>query len=257
MAASALQAVLCDVDGTLAETERDGHRVAFNAAFKACGLSWHWDEAHYGHLLRITGGRERVLHDMHARPDAPASDDERDVLARAVHAKKNAAYADIVARGLIPIREGVASLMSQCHASGVRMGIATTTSRANVSALLKFHLGTEWAQQFAAVVCGEDVLHKKPDPAVYIQALRLLDINPINAVAIEDSPAGAAAARAAGIAVIVTRSAYFKDDTIEGALAVGPGLHTRYGWQPQLAAGANDGRHIGLFDIEAWRAAAR
>ncbi len=135
-----LKALLWDVDGTLAETERDGHRLAFNQAFESFGLNWHWDEAHYGVLLRIAGGRERLLHDMAARPDAPLRADERAALASAIHASKNAIYADIVGgtggtgSDGIPLRDGVLGLMQQCRDSGVHMGIATTTSKANVEA---------------------------------------------------------------------------------------------------------------------------
>jgi phosphoglycolate phosphatase-like HAD superfamily hydrolase len=58
----ALRAIIFDVDGTLANTERDGHRPAFNAAFAEVGLSWHWDEAFYGTLLDVAGGLERIRH---------------------------------------------------------------------------------------------------------------------------------------------------------------------------------------------------
>ena len=59
-----LKALLWDLDGTLAETEADGHLPAFNQAFEASGLPWRWSDADYRDLLRITGGRERILHDM-------------------------------------------------------------------------------------------------------------------------------------------------------------------------------------------------
>ena len=101
-----IKAVLWDVDGTVAETERDGHRVAFNQAFEACGVPWRWDEVAYGDLLRVTGGRERLMHDMNNRTDAPALAGQRDALAREIHAHKNAIYADLVKRGGIPLREG-------------------------------------------------------------------------------------------------------------------------------------------------------
>ena len=117
----ALKALLWDVDGTLAETERDGHRAAFNRAFEAFGVPWRWDEAHYGGLLAITGGRERLLFDMLQRADAPP-EAERDTLARALHARKNAFYAEIVNAGAIPLRDGVQALMQQCEGQGVRMG---------------------------------------------------------------------------------------------------------------------------------------
>ncbi len=246
-----LRAVLWDVDGTIAESERDGHRVAFNMAFEACGVRWRWDAAHYGDLLRITGGRERLLFDMNTRSDAPTVS-EREAVARSIHAKKNAFYAGLVAGGAIALRSGVLTLMRQCRERGVRMGITTTTSRSNVEALMRVHLGERWADWFAVTVCGEDVQRKKPDPEVYLNALRSLAIGPLEAVAIEDAPGGLAAARAADIPVVVTRSAYFLNAPIEGAVAVGPGLHDRRGWRPALRAGDDDDRGVDLDDIEGW-----
>jgi beta-phosphoglucomutase-like phosphatase (HAD superfamily) len=216
-----LKALLWDVDGTLAETERDGHRVAFNRAFEDCGVPWRWDEAQYGALLRITGGRERLLFDMNQRPNAPPPA-ERDAIARAVHAKKNAYYAELVNSAGIALREGVLDLMNECRERNVRMGIATTTSRTNVEALLRVHLGVRWADRFAVIVCGEDVQQKKPDPEVYVKALHALAIGPLDAA------------------------------PIEGAVAVGPGLHTRHGWRPGLQVAAGDTRGVDLDDIEGW-----
>ena len=249
----ALKALLWDVDGTLAETERDGHRVAFNRAFEACGVPWRWDEAHYGGLLAITGGRERLLFDMLQRADAPP-EAERDTLARALHARKNAFYAEIVNAGAIPLRDGVQALMQQCEGQGVRMGIATTTSRSNLDALLRMHLGPHWAGRFAVTLCGEDVQRKKPDPEVYLKALGTLGIDAPDAVAIEDAPAGVAAARAAGVAVVVTRSAYFWASPVEGAMAIGPGLHDRRGWLPALPGCGGSVAGVGLDDLQAWHA---
>ena len=248
------KALLWDVDGTMAETERDGHRVAFNLAFEACGSPWRWDEARYGELLQVSGGRERLMHDMNTRSDAPVLAGEREALAKAVHARKNAFYADIVRSGAIALRPGVRALMEQCRTRGVRMAVATTTSRSNLDALLGVHLGRDWNTWFSAVVCGEDVRRKKPDPEVYLQTLEALGIGPLEAVAIEDSPGGVAAARAADVPVMVTLSAYFGQSTIEGAIAIGPGLHQRAGWRPALPAGPGADAAVGLDDIEAWAA---
>ena len=248
---AALKALLWDVDGVLAESERDGHRVAFNRAFETCGQAWRWDEAHYGELLRITGGRERLMFDMNRRADAPPFA-ERDAIAHAIHLRKNAFYAEFVNSGGIPLRGGVLALMQQCRERGVRMGIATTTSRSNLEALMRVHLGERWAAGFSVTVCGEDVQGKKPDPEVYLEALRALAIGPLETVAIEDAPGGVAAARAADIPVVVTRSAYFAKTPIAGAVAVGPGLHDRRGWRPALRAGTAPDDTVGLDDIEAW-----
>ncbi len=229
-----VKAILWDVDGVLAETERDGHRVAFNRAFEAHGLSWRWSVEHYGELLAVTGGRERLMHDMRNRADAPQVADERDKLARALHKAKNQFYAELVRTQGLPLREGVQSLLQACRKRGLRMAVTTTTSRSNLDALMHHHFGADWATGFDAVVCGEDVAQKKPDPDVYLQALKQLDLGPLETLAIEDSPGGVAAARAAHVPVVVTRSIYFANATLDGAVAIGPGLGQRQGWRPAL-----------------------
>ena len=248
---ASLRALLWDVDGTLAETERDGHRVAFNLAFEACGVPWRWSVEEYGELLAITGGRERLLHDMAQRgADAPPPH-EREALARELHAIKNARYAEQVAEAGIALREGVAELIEEASTRGVRLAIVTTTSRANVDVLLRRHLGAKWQQRFAACVCGEDVQRKKPDPQAYHLALQALGLAPLQTCALEDSPGGVAAARAADVPVVVVRSTYFADAAIDGAVAIGPSLGSRRGWRPALEGGGGEGR-VTLDDIARW-----
>jgi len=243
-----MNALLWDVDGTLAETERDGHRVAFNAAFEAAGLAWRWSIERYGELLAVTGGRERLLHDMATRLDAPASPDERDSLARELHRIKNERYAQIVAAGGIALRPGVRELMEECATAGLPMAIATTTSRSNVEALLAAQLGAQWERRFACVLCAEDAPRKKPDPQVYRLALERLRLPGEAVLAIEDSPAGVAACVSAGVPVVVTRSIYFTGAPAAGAVAVGPSLHAGAGWAP-----ACNGR-VGLARLRRWHA---
>jgi HAD superfamily hydrolase (TIGR01509 family) len=226
----ALRALIWDVDGTLAETERDGHLPAFNAAFEAAGVPWRWSAERYGELLGVTGGYERLLHDMQTQPEAPKSQAEREALARRLHLDKNARYAQIVAAGGIPLREGVRELMDDCREAGVAMAIATTTSRSNVDALLGAHLGLGWQAWFACVLCGEDAARKKPDPLVYTLALERLRTGAREVLAIEDSPVGVRACVGAGVPVVVSRSVYFAEAVHPEAVAAGPGLGQRAGW---------------------------
>jgi HAD superfamily hydrolase (TIGR01509 family) len=206
------------------------------------GLPWRWNGRATGELLRITGGRERLLHDMATRTDAPVLAGQREALARELHRLKNTIYADIVRGGALPLRAGVAELMADCREAGVRQAIVTTTSRSNLDALLTQALGPRWADGFATLVCGEDVQRKKPDPEAYVQAVKALGLSPLQAVAIEDSPGGVAAARAADVPVLVVLSHYFADAIIDGAIAIGPGLTSgaagarRSGPAPRLAA---------------------
>lgn len=220
----ALRALIWDVDGTLAETERDGHRVAFNDAFATLGLPWRWSVQRYGELLTTSGGLERLQRDLAGRDDAPRSAVERLALARELHRRKNAAYLRRMAEGAIALRPGVLRLMQQAQANDARLAIATTTGRANVDALLSHALGTRWAERFAAVVCADDAPLKKPHPQVYDLALRRLALHVDDALAVEDSPQGLASARAAGIEVLLTRSAYFADIRGDGAIAACDGL---------------------------------
>ncbi len=232
-----LAALLWDVDGTLAETERDGHRVAFNAAFESLGLPWRWDEAHYGRLLAVTGGRERLLHDMAQRTDGPRNAHERHSLAQALHLRKNEHYALLVAQGRVPLRPGVRAVLEACRAAGLRQAIVTTTSRSNVQALLTRALGNDWRAMFDGVVCGEDVARKKPDPLAHRLALDHLRLRPEQALALEDSPAGAQAAQAAGVPVAVTRSSYFAQEPFTGLVAVGNDLSRAQHWRSATGSG--------------------
>ncbi len=241
------KALLWDVDGTLAETERDGHLVAFNRAFEELGIPWRWSERDYGALLQVSGGRERLLHDLQFR-HLDTGEDPQSLVDR-LHRLKNTFYANIASRGEVALREGVRELLVECAAAGIRMGIATTTSRSNVDALLGAQLGADWESKFAAIVCAREAPKKKPDPEVYRLALRILELPAHQVVAIEDAPAGIAAAQAAGVPVLVTRSHYFAAVDSRGALAAGPSLARTDGWHPR--ADPRAGR-IGLQQIARW-----
>jgi HAD superfamily hydrolase (TIGR01509 family) len=215
--AGRLKALIWDVDGTVAETERDGHLVAFNLAFEALGLPWRWSEADYRPLLEVTGGRERLLHFMARCDDAPAAPAALEFLARELHARKNRFYAERVAQGHIAARPGVLRLMAECEAAGVKLALVTTTSGSNIQALFASLMGPDWRQRFATVVGAEEAPLKKPHPQAYALALQQMDLAADEAFAIEDAPNGLQAARAAGIACGITRSAFFEQAEYPGA----------------------------------------
>lgn len=221
-----LRALLWDVDGTVAETERDGHRVAFNQAFEALGLPWRWGVAHYGELLRVAGGVERLHHDLAQRPEAPADPQAREQLVRALHRAKTAAYTARVAQRALTARPGVQRLVAECQAAGLALAVVTTTSRANVDALFTGLWGGAWTRFFTTVVCAEDAPLKKPHPQAYQRALQQLALPAHEAFALEDSPAGLQAARAAGVACGITRGAYFLGEVFDGAAWVQADLET-------------------------------
>jgi HAD superfamily hydrolase (TIGR01509 family) len=220
------EAVVFDVDGTLAETERDGHRVAFNRAFAEAGLPWQWDERLYGELLAVTGGRERIA--SYARRFAPQwlRDDRAVERIAELHRRKNGHYAAIVEAGALSLRPGVARLLDALRGAGVRIAIATTTSRDNLDVLLRSTLGADGPSRFEVSVCGEDVARKKPDPEAYLLALQQLQLPAPRCIAVEDSANGLRAALAAGIPTVIVRSLYTRQEDFGGALRVFDGYAT-------------------------------
>ena len=195
-------ALLWDVDGTLAETELDGHRLAFNRAMAEAGLPWQWDAERYLSLLRISGGLERLAFFLQQMEGAPADPDRVEGLQRA----KQRHYRALVAAGELQLRPGVQRLMREAASAGLPQVIVTTSGRSAVQALLD-RLLPDHPQLLHRWICGEDVRRKKPDPEAYLQALAGLGLAPATTLAIEDSANGVAAAHAAGVPVLVTRSA--------------------------------------------------
>lgn len=199
-AGSPIRALLWDVDGTLAETELEGHRCAFNRAFAEEGLPWDWDVDVYLQLLRISGGRERMRAYGRERGSA-ASEEQIERLQR----RKQLHYEQLVRSGAVGLRPGVRRLILEASAAGLPQAIVTTSGRASVQALAQ-GAAAGLAKAFAFWVCGEDVERKKPDPQGYWQAIERLGLAPNQVLAIEDSRNGLQAASSAGLPCLVTLS---------------------------------------------------
>jgi beta-phosphoglucomutase-like phosphatase (HAD superfamily) len=225
MSATPLQALIFDVDGTLADTE-SAHRAAFNHAFSELGLNWEWDEALYTELLEISGGKERILHYWKtSRPDMR----EVDAMAlqetvNRLHELKTAAYESAVNSGAVSLRPGVLKLMDEALAEGLQLSIATTTSPVNIAALLRRAVGADWRLNFSAIGDASTAPIKKPHPQVYLQMLAALKLAPASCLAFEDSGNGLRSARAAGLATLITPTSYTAQHDFTGAMRVLPDL---------------------------------
>jgi HAD superfamily hydrolase (TIGR01509 family) len=204
---SELQALLFDVDGTLADTE-EVHRQAFNHAFKAAGLDWEWSPERYLELLSVTGGKERIRHYMQQQQPGVELPPDTDTFIAGLHAEKTSNYIALLTTGRVPLRPGVDRLIREAHEQGLRLAIVTTTTPANVSALFKHSFGGHEDDWFEVVAAGGVVSRKKPAPDIYTYTLSKLGLSAGDCLALEDSENGLKAARAAGVEVLVTVNPY-------------------------------------------------
>ena len=220
-----LQAIIFDVDGTLADTEF-AHMAAFNEAFQHENLDWQWDTATYTKLLEVSGGKERITHywkQIQPGLKSIGGGAFADTVQR-IHDQKTAAYERMVIQGAVKLRPGVLKLIEQAFEADIRLAIATTTSKVNVSALLRQAIGLNWSDYFLVIEDASTAPKKKPHPQAYIQTLARLNLPAGACIAIEDSANGLKAALAAGLATVITINSFTEQHDFAGALCVLPSL---------------------------------
>ena len=217
--AAVIKALILDCDGVLADTEKDGHLVAFNLAFDDLGLPFRWDEETYGKLLRVGGGKERFAAYLREHPEI---DTGRDVaeLAAEVHQRKTQHYVELIASGAVPSRPGVKRLVQEALDAGWLVAEASTSAVVSVEAVLKSVVGEALRGRMAGVFAGDMVPKKKPAPDIYWMAMKQIGVEPDQVIVIEDSASGAQAAAAAGCKHLVTLSYYTVDEQFPDAAAI-------------------------------------
>lgn len=213
-----LEALLFDCDGVICETERDGHRVSFNKAFEKEGVDANWDEELYGHLVKISGGKERMAHYFSKDTQKYLPKKFTPEYIAQMHKLKTQIFTELCGR--LPARPGVVRLMREAHAKGLPIFICSTSSEKSVSAIAKSVLGDDFEKVITKIYAGDIVKAKKPAPDIYILPQREYDINPENCIVVEDTDNGLRAARAAGMNCLITVSVYSVGEEFNGALAV-------------------------------------
>ncbi|GIF64296.1 phosphatase [Asanoa ishikariensis] len=216
-------ALVFDCDGVLADTERFGHLPAFNQAFAEFGLPVRWDEEEYGRRLAIGGGKERMKSlltpEFVAEAGLPTDAAGQAEAVAAWHRRKTELYTAMVEAGKLPARPGIARIVEEAYAAGWPLAVASTSAEPSVRAVLEHAVGPDRARDFT-VLAGDVVPHKKPAPDIYLLTLERLGLAPHEAVVVEDSHNGLEAAKAAGIACVVTVNGYTADEDFTGAAFV-------------------------------------
>lgn len=215
-----LKALIFDVDGTLANTEKEGHRVAFNLAFRELGLSWEWSVELYGQLLDVAGGKERIRNYLDRFHPTVAQPLSLERFIEDIHRRKNHHFGSLLKSGGIPLRSGVERLLNEARDAGLSLSIATTATPESVKILLESTLGTAAFDWFDVVAAGDMVMDKKPSPDVYLYVLDHLGLRPQQCIAFEDSFNGICATRAAKLPTIITVNEYTRGQAFDGALVV-------------------------------------
>ena len=200
-----LKGLIFDVDGTLAETEKDGHRMAFNYAFAEADLNWYWSESLYGELLEVSGGKERISY--YLQQYHPEIKENLESLIPQLHQAKTSHYRQLLSSGEIQLRQGVKRLIEEAYNEGIRLAIATTSALPNALALLEKHLNPDW---FEVIAAGDIVPHKKPAPDIYNYVLEQMNLSPDECLVFEDSFHGLQAAYQANLKTIITLHDYTK-----------------------------------------------
>ena len=243
-----LRALIFDVDGTLADTE-EFHRRAFNAAFSAADLNWWWNRGTYRELLRVAGGRQRMRAFAEHEDRVTTARADFEELLTALHAAKTRRYDASLREEPLPLRPGIARLFDEAANAHVTLAIATTTTAANLDALLEPHFGRSWRERFAAVVSGSEIKRLKPEPDVYLETLRQLGLDARECLAFEDSANGIRSATTAGLAVIATPTWYSLAEALPETFVSLPHLGDP---EKPLEKGTPGAPYVDLARLRAW-----
>ena len=252
-----MSAIVFDCDGVLADTERDGHRIAFNQAFRELGIPIEWSEEAYRDKLQIAGGKERMASELtpeFARANGLATDrDGQAELLAGWHRRKTEIYTDMVADGALPTRPGITRIITEAQDAGWQLAVASTSAEPSVRAILERAIGPERADRFDVVLAGDVVARKKPAPDIYLLALERLGLAPGDVLVVEDSRNGLLAATEAGLRCVLTVNGYTEDEDSSEAILVVSTLGDPGGERTRVIANRGAARpadYITLADLE-------
>ncbi len=212
-----IRALIFDVDGTLAETEREGHLPASNEAFAILGypVRWTWEE--FKALLIVPGTVQRMRAAL-TRLTPAAAPEEIEARVAALVALKSRLYIETYLPRL-PLRPGVSELIEEALSRGVRLAVVSSSREVQIEALLRHRLGGA-ALRFDPILGQGAGLKTAPDSPLYRRCVAILGTPRGETLAIEDSQVGLQAARAAGLPCAVFYNDYTFGESFTGAALV-------------------------------------
>jgi len=192
---SILEGVYWDLDGTIANTELEAHLPAFNSAFKDYGLIWNWDISTYVNLLKINGGKNRIIYFSKICNKLISNE-----LATKIHKRKQFHYLENVKNNSVKLKTGVKRLINELTQKNVRQFIVTSSSKIQVELLVRYLFDN--LNPFEFIISSDDVEDHKPNPLPYLEAIRLSGIKNTKSIVFEDSNPGIKASIAANLPTI-------------------------------------------------------
>jgi HAD superfamily hydrolase (TIGR01509 family) len=243
-----IKAIIFDQDGVIIDTERDGHRVAFNKTFKEFGFDFQWDVDYYHELLQVAGGKERMRHHLHTKGFArEVKSEEEDGLIKALHKRKTEIFIELIKEGALPLRPGIKRIMKEAMNRGLKVGICTTSNEKAAHAVAYEILKDI---KFEFVLAGDVVEKKKPHPEIYLLALKKGGLKAEECIVVEDSHNGLLAAKAAGMNVVVTTNHYTEKEDLREADIIVTCLGDPDGEKGKLKQGGEGINYNGVLGID-------
>lgn len=211
-----MEALIFDCDGVLVDTERDGHRVAFNKAFAEKGIAVEWSVGEYKELVKIAGGKERMkfYFDENGWPEKYP---DKNQLIIDLHHLKTKLFMELIESGTLPLRPGIKRIVDEAISCNIKLAVCSTSNEKSVNLIVEKLLGNERKACFNGIFAGDAVSRKKPDPEIYTLCSSKLSLNPQNCFVVEDSRNGLLAAKAAGFNCLITTNDYSKDEDFDEA----------------------------------------
>ena len=241
-----IKAFFFDQDGVIIDTEKDGHRVAFNKTFFHFGFDFQWSVDEYHKLLQVGGGKERMRHYLYTKGfGRPVAPDEEDVLIKEMHRFKTDKFIELIENSEMPLRPGIKRIMEEVKSLGLVLAICTTSNQRAAQAVSKNMLSDI---KFDFILAGDMVSKKKPDPEIYNLALAKTGFTHDECIVIEDSRNGVTAAKAAGMHVVATTNFYTQNEDLSAADIVVSCLGVPGGEKGKLTAGCGELDYDGVLN---------